>query len=77
MGQYRKEVREVIEYAETRGWECEGLGRSGHIKLRHPSGGMVAVSATPSSQGFTKAAKASIRRAEKGARRGRHGNSSS
>lgn len=65
MPRYHKEVREVIRYAESRGWVLEGMGRSGHVKLRHPNGAMVTMSATPSSRSFRYAAKGSIRQAER------------
>jgi hypothetical protein len=44
---YRKDVREVLVYAEERGFRIEGLTGSGHWKLRHHSGPMLIVPATP------------------------------
>lgn len=52
MGRYHKEVREVIQYAEGRGWTCQGQMTSGHIKLTHPNGGRVTMSASPSRGNF-------------------------
>ncbi len=47
MGRYRKDVGEVIKYAESRGFQCVGMTGSGHWRLRHSGGRTVVISATP------------------------------
>lgn len=42
-----KEVRELVKHAEENGFTCIGIGGSGHWKLRHTSGRMLVVPATP------------------------------
>jgi hypothetical protein len=43
-----KLARELLKYAEDRGFEWDGrLTGGGHIKLRHPNGGVVLLAATP------------------------------
>lgn len=50
MGRYRKDVGEVIKYAENRGFTCVGMTGSGHWRLRHTGGRTVIISATPTSR---------------------------
>lgn len=51
MGQVKlsnKMARELVKYAEDRGFVWDGkLTGGGHIKLRHPNGGLVILAATP------------------------------
>ena len=47
MARPKKEVAEVIRYAKARGFEVTGLTGSGHWRLRHKSGPIVILSATP------------------------------
>lgn len=65
MGRNHKEVRDVIRYAEGRGWICEGQMGSGHIRLTHPNGGRVTISSTPSKGSFRIRAMEDIRREER------------
>jgi predicted RNA binding protein YcfA (HicA-like mRNA interferase family) len=44
---YRKDVREFIQYAKGHGFRCEGMGGGGHWRLRHDSGAVLIVPATP------------------------------
>ena len=47
MARPKKEVAEVIRFAQTRGFVMEGLTGSGHWRLRHKSGSIIILSATP------------------------------
>lgn len=43
-----KQTRELLKYAQDLGFEWDGrLTGSGHVKLKHPNGGRVILSATP------------------------------
>lgn len=44
---YRKDVREFIQHARGFGFQCEGMTGGGHWRLRHTSGAMLIVPATP------------------------------
>jgi predicted RNA binding protein YcfA (HicA-like mRNA interferase family) len=48
MGRYRKDVNEMISYAEGKGFKVVGMTGTGHWKLTHPRGGILIISATPS-----------------------------
>lgn len=58
----RKEVREIIAYAESFGFQLEGFNGRGHWILRIPGGPRLTVSATPSSPSAWRNAKADIKR---------------
>jgi predicted RNA binding protein YcfA (HicA-like mRNA interferase family) len=47
MTQFRKDVGQFIKQAKGQGFHCEGLTGSGHWKLRHTSGAVIIVPATP------------------------------
>lgn len=47
MTQFRKDVGEFIRHASSRGFRNEGLTGSGHWKLKHTSGAVIIVPATP------------------------------
>jgi predicted RNA binding protein YcfA (HicA-like mRNA interferase family) len=51
--QYRKEVRELVAFAEKLGFVDHGLRGSGHILLKHPNG-TVTLAATPSRPSSTR-----------------------
>jgi len=43
----KKEVRQVIKYAEAYGFHYEGQTGSGHAKLRHKGGQMLVMGTSP------------------------------
>jgi predicted RNA binding protein YcfA (HicA-like mRNA interferase family) len=45
--QFRKDVGQFIKYAKAHGFHVEGMTGGGHWKLRHTSGAMLIVPATP------------------------------
>lgn len=57
-----KEVREVVAFAATHGFEFKRFTGSGHIKLQHGSGAIVILSATPGKYSWRANAEAEIRR---------------
>ena len=57
-----KEVREVVAFAATHGFEFKRFTGSGHIKLQHGSGAIVIISATPGKYTWRANAEAQIRR---------------
>lgn len=57
-----KEVREVVAFAATHGFEFKRFTGSGHIKLQHGSGAIVILSATPGKYTWKANAEAQIRR---------------
>lgn len=64
MNKYRKDVRDVVRFAEDKGFvACKGMTGSGHWKLLHPAGGMLILPATPHRGGrWVKNVHADIRR---------------
>lgn len=59
----RKDVREVLRYAEDRGFVCVGLNSKSHWKLRHSSGAHMTLPSSPGRRGrWEKNAKADINR---------------
>jgi predicted RNA binding protein YcfA (HicA-like mRNA interferase family) len=62
VSRYRKDVGEVIKYAQCRGFECLGMTGSGHWKLKHPTGGLLILPATPSGSRWVKNVHSDIRR---------------
>lgn len=58
----RKDVREVIRYAQSHGFDIEGLTGSGHWRMKHPTGGLLIVAATPRGYRWRQNARAQIRR---------------
>jgi predicted RNA binding protein YcfA (HicA-like mRNA interferase family) len=46
-GPFRKDVREFIDHARGHGFRVEGMSGGGHWKLRHDSGALLIVPATP------------------------------
>jgi predicted RNA binding protein YcfA (HicA-like mRNA interferase family) len=44
---FRKDVGEFIKHAKGHGFHVEGMTGGGHWKLRHTSGAMLIVPATP------------------------------
>jgi predicted RNA binding protein YcfA (HicA-like mRNA interferase family) len=63
-----KEVREVVAFAATHGFEFKRFTGSGHIKLQHGSGAVVIISATPGKYTWRANAEAEIRRSANKAR---------
>lgn len=63
-----KEVREVVAFAATHGFEFKRYTGSGHIKLQHDSGAIVIISATPGKYTWRANAEAEIRRSANKAR---------
>lgn len=63
--QYRKEVRELVDFALKLGFEDLGIIGSGHVLLRHGNGS-VTLSATPSRRSSALNAKAQIRAVAQG-----------
>lgn len=62
----KKEVREVLRYAEDRGFVCVGQDGSNHWRLRHPSGAHVTLPSSPGKhRRWDKNAKAKINRIHK------------
>lgn len=57
-----KDVREVCELAGDYGFSFDSIRKSGHIRLRHKSGRMVTISATPGAYSWRKASIAQIKR---------------
>lgn len=47
MPRYKKDVGEIIRYAESRGFELTGMTGSGHWRLRHKNGPILILAATP------------------------------
>ena len=58
----RKDVREVVKYAEQYGFELAGIRKSGHIRLTHANGHSISLSASPSCPHFRRNAQADVRR---------------
>jgi hypothetical protein len=56
---HAKELRRLIDYAQSRGWVVVRDRR--HVVLRHPAHGTVVVSRTPSSARAVTAARSSLR----------------
>ena len=44
---FRKDVGQFIKHSKSQGFHCEGMTGSGHWRLRHTSGQMLIVPATP------------------------------
>lgn len=62
---HRREVRELVEYAEARGWSCD-FTKNGHIVMRHPKVPQkLYTSSTPSDPRSCLNHKALIRRKER------------
>lgn len=59
---YRKDVGEVIRFAEEHGFKCEGMTGSGHWRLRHISGPLLIVPATPGGYRWRQNARSHIKR---------------
>jgi predicted RNA binding protein YcfA (HicA-like mRNA interferase family) len=53
---------DVLAEARARGWRVQLGGK--HLQLRHPRGGTVTVSSTPSNQNAVRKVVADLRRAE-------------
>lgn len=66
-GNYRKEVRELIDYAKKLGFRDCGVNGSGHIRLQHENGS-VTLSRSPSKPTATSNAKAQIKAVAEGRR---------
>lgn len=62
MARYRKEVAEVIRYAEERGFKLEGYTGSGHWLMKHPLAGKLIIPSTPSGYSWRQNTLADIRR---------------
>ena len=58
----RKDVRELIEYAEQLGFTNQGIDGRNHYRLTHPNGTWFSAPATPSDTRSVKNAKATLRR---------------
>jgi predicted RNA binding protein YcfA (HicA-like mRNA interferase family) len=58
----RKDVAEVIKWAERRGFTLVGPTGSGHWKLRHPRCGVIIMAQTPGGGRWQQNAKSLIRR---------------
>lgn len=64
MSKYRKDVGELIKFAKGHGFTETGMNGRGHWRLRHTSGFMLVVPATPHGGRWRKNAEAHIRRIE-------------
>ena len=63
----RKDVREVVRYAEQHGYEYQGIRKSGHLKLKNTRNGhCLSLPASPSCHYWTRNAQADIRRYSRG-----------
>jgi predicted RNA binding protein YcfA (HicA-like mRNA interferase family) len=62
----RHELKQLLRAAKAAGWQVRPTG-SGHLQLRHPAGGIVVTSSSPSDRRALANLKAQLRRAEKGA----------
>jgi predicted RNA binding protein YcfA (HicA-like mRNA interferase family) len=60
--QIRKDVQEIIRYAEGLGFTMAGQTGSGHFKLVHPRAGFVIMAQTPSGHRWALNAKSLLRR---------------
>lgn len=58
----RKEVKQVVQIAETLGFTCVGLNGSTHWTLRHKSGAKVTVPCSPKRGRWRQNALADIKR---------------
>ena len=63
----RHDLKQLLRAAEARGWSVELTRRGAHVRLTHPSGGLVVAASTPSDHRALANLKAMLRRAEKGA----------
>lgn len=59
---FRKDVGQFVRYAGGHGFACEGMTGSGHWKLRHPSGAVIIVPATPGGYRWKANLEAQVRR---------------
>jgi len=57
-------VKELLRWAEAAGWRVQ-FTRGGHLRLRHPDGGVVVAASTPSDQRALANLRAQMRRAER------------
>lgn len=57
---YRKDVHEMVSYAKKHGFSEEGMTGSGHWKMRHTSGEVLILSATPSGTRWRRNVRATI-----------------
>jgi predicted RNA binding protein YcfA (HicA-like mRNA interferase family) len=67
-----KDASDVLRAAVARGWVLS-TSRGGHLRLRHPSGALVIVSASPSCRHAAAALAADLARVERAGRRGDEG----
>lgn len=66
MSRYRKDVGELIKYAIERGFTEAGMNGRGHWRLRHTSGALVVVPATPGGSRWRRNLEATIRKINNG-----------
>ena len=62
----RHDLKQLLRQASACGWQVTRT-RGGHWRLRHPAGGVVVMSSTPSDRRALLNFRAQLRRAERGA----------
>ena len=60
----KHDLKQVLRQAQAHGWRVQPT-RGGHWRLRHPGGGIVVTSSTPSDHRALANFKAQLRRAER------------
>ena len=61
----RHALKQLLRAAEARGWSVELTRRGAHVRLVHPSGGLVVAASTPSDWRALANLRAQLRRAER------------
>lgn len=64
--QVHKEVRDLIRFAESLGFEWVGFTGKMHPLLKHPNGGATTISGTPGGRSGAHNAKSQLRRIARG-----------
>jgi hypothetical protein len=66
---FKRETRELLEYAEKHRFEFAGYCGSGHIRIRHEDGTVLTISSTPSDWRGDRNKRSDIRRVDRSAAR--------